>query len=505
MNALQKKDAPLHEKFPRLAMTISMDDETLSGACESPEPSEKRLISNARSWLQACASAQRLIDGHDLGVLFQGRPLEITIENAHIARPLAGLPTPMVDFGCKTIAKTAFQGARALFSLSKAVAQASKLIDAAGLPNVAKAISLKGEEWLSVAEIHQLAVANGPHIRTSATLIDADDSGAARIINRRETMILPALSPREEFNGFKTAHMSATEFALHIVVHEAGHVAQMRSSGERPAVLGGPRDAEMEPLFEAMGLLSPSAGFLSSTSATASEQYAHLCTLFFQESYADCFSVLTRAGGASKEAMDETVLSTMAYRSAQYPASVEHYGRHSTIHDTREALAELRERLSIMDTFPRGEAIGALCVECAQLGMMRWAQNIALNRTGKGSLLLWEQAAERAESLGLSQLSQEYAASLLADVNKLKKQAMQITHLAPRAACLAQESDNVGGHGLALGILMKMNELAGAPRCPLAGSLPTSPTLHQEPSISKKIEALRDGCARIAVKMSRHR
>lgn len=505
MNAQQKKDMPLHEQFPRLAMTISMDDETLSGTCESPEPSEKRLISNARSWLQACASAQRLIDGHDLGALFRGSPLEITIANAHIASPLAGLPTPMVDFGCKTIAKTAFQGARALFSLSKAVAQASKLIDAAGLPRVAKAISLKGAEWSSLAECHQLAVANGPHIRTSATLVDADDNGPARIINRRETMILPALSPREEFNGFKTSHMSSSDFALHIVVHEAGHVAQMRSTGEKATVLGGPRDAEMEPLFEAMGLLSPKAGFLSTSSPTPSEQYAHLCTLFFQESYADCFSVFARAAGGSKEAMDQTVLATMAYRAAQYPVTVEHYGRHSMIHDTREALAELRERLANMDVFPRGEAVGALCVECAQLGMMRWAQNIALNRTGKGSLLLWEQAAERAESLGLNKLGTDYSTSLLDDVNKLKKQAAQVAHLAPAAACLAQESDNVGGHGLALGILMKMNELAGAPRCPLAGSLPANPELDNEPVISKKIEALREGCARIAVKMSRLR
>lgn len=505
MNAQQNKDKPLHEKFPRLAMTISMDDETLSGSFESPEPCDKRLISNARSWLQACASAQRLIDGHDLGVLFHGRPLEITIENAHIASPLAGLPTPMLDLGCKTIAKTAFQGARALFSLSKAVVQASKLIEAAGLPNIAKAISLKGAEWSSVAESHQLAVANGPHIRTSATLVDADDSGPARIINRRETMILPALTPRDEFNGFRNIHMSAADFALHIVVHEAGHVAQMRSSGERATVLGGPRDAEMEPLFDAMNLLRPTSGFLSSASATSSEQYAHLCTLFFQESYADCFSVLARSDGLKKEAMDATVLATMAYRADQYPASVVHYGRCSTIHDTREALAELRERLASMDEFPRGEAIGVLCVECAQLGMMRWAQNIALNRAGKCSLLLWEQAAERAEDLGLNQLSEEESASLLSDVNQLKKQAMQIAHLAPAAACLAQDSDNVGGHGLALGILMKMNELAGPPRCPLAGSQLMNPTLDKEPAISKKIEALREGCARIATKMSRQR
>lgn len=503
MTKTQTLSPQLHERFPLLAMTISMDDESLSGIHESPRPCDKRLANNARAWLQACAAAHRLINDNGSAILFQGQPLDISITHAHIPQALADIPSPVIDFSRKIIAKTAFEGARALFSLGKAVSQASAIINAAGLPSLAQEISKLGAEWLMAAEDRRSAVACGPEVRTTATIVEASGAGPARVENRRELVVLPALTARSEFNGFKNSHMSASEFALHIVSHEAGHVAQTRASADRPAVLGGSQDAKMEPLFEAMGLLRPSAGFLWSESPSETERYAHLCTLFFQESYADCFSVLTRASAARREDVDDIALATSAYRGASFPTHIAHYGASSMIHDTREALFELRERLAQMSDLPRGEAIGALCVECSQMGMIRWAQNIALNRAGPASLLLWSQSAERASDMGLGALSQEDAADLLADVNELKAKAMRIGHLASAAAGLAQKTDNVAGHGLALGMLVKMSELAGAPRCALEGAAASLAPRSDELHISKRIEALREACFKAAPKMPR--
>jgi hypothetical protein len=436
--------------MPRLNLLLTIGSDLLTGEARSLPGSmadasqSPPYVGYAKTWLLACARAQRLLEANESSKLFEVEPLRVLIESPS----QGGSWSELAENASAAATSAVFKGARWL-------AQAFAAANREGLPGMnygARTAQSLAHAMESLMPTPKMAMIDVRHAGGQGALFtpEARLPSSGRILHPTEGLARCAPS------------WSQSELAQYIALHEFGHCAQHIHSKTSGAYYG------WELLEDSTRTIFTNLGALDDLSKRS--DLSKLVHIHFGECYADVFAALAAGAGDARASVAQGA-KISDLRAAAIPSQLAQYSHGDYEHDTREALWELGHVLGYPDArAPMGaKEVHEMCLRCAQIGCLRWTAGLASQNAGPASSLFWTHMAQATRQSEFSSFFEE-------NFSALTQRARQSSLLSPIADAIALASKSSrAGQGAAVMMLLDMEELGAAPRVGLPGSQPPEP------------------------------
>lgn len=432
------------DAMPRLAMVLRAGPELTLHGTARPEsnPSAAPLVGHARTWLHACARAQRMMEANSSSDLFSAnRPLMVEISGIRHAGSWAEAAERVIGHAPAALAATITAWACS-----------------SSIPWIGRFGALAANPFTDPGRFGASA-----SLTKSSTTCSSDSARGAKE-TWSSTVELPARS--QDIDACSPIRLAAPfwsdeEFALYIVLHEFGHSAQHQRTGSPGGMAG------IESLPPAERGIFAAAGIPFGPDSPLGIQLM----LNLMENYADCFAALA-LGGSDPDRALLCASRVESMREACIPRDESLYSRGDPVHDTRESLRALRETLEASGSAPSGSAeVDEICMRCAQVGAQRWLAKLSTRPCGELSEALW---ARSELSLGLPE-NQLARAGFTDAFETVVADARTVSWIASAVENLADLREARPGISATLKILLEIAEHVGSPRAPLAGTQSPEP------------------------------